>query len=127
MGTTHRHSGCNTTSNLINHVTQCNAKHDIRPQQQVMSAFASGLTYTRERLRTLTVRWVAGRRRPMSIVDDPEFLDIIKLLHPQAAVPSRITVGRDIKMMYTMTKANVRNIIQVSNHNSNGYHTNRNC
>jgi hypothetical protein len=84
-----------------------------------MAAFASGSTYTRERLRTAFVRWVTGRRRPMSIINDPEFLQVVKMLNPQAVVPSRITLGRDIKTMFSMTRTNVKDILQVSNNDAN--------
>jgi len=50
----------------------------------------------------------------MSIVSDPEFLDIIKMLNPQAEVPSRNTVTQDIKTMYSMAKANLKIILRVS-------------
>jgi hypothetical protein len=79
-----------------------------------MSAFTSGSTYTRKQLRMLTVRWVAGRCRPMSIVSDPEFLKIVRMLNPQAEVPSRNTVAQDIKAIYLMANANLKNILQVS-------------
>jgi hypothetical protein len=50
----------------------------------------------------------------MFIVGDPEFLDIIKMLNPQAVTPSRNTDTQDIKTMYSMTKANMKNMLQAS-------------
>jgi len=50
----------------------------------------------------------------MAIVSDTNFLDIIRMLNPQAVVPSRNTVTSDIKTMFAMTKANLRDILRVS-------------
>lgn len=101
-------------SNLVKHVKICSASGDIRPQQQLMSTFASGSTYTCKRMCTLLLRWVTSRHWPMFIVGDPEFLDIIKMLNPQAVTPSRNTDTQDIKTMYSMTKANMKNMLQAS-------------
>jgi hypothetical protein len=65
-------------------------------------------------MRTLLLRWVTSCRWPMFIVGDPEFLDIIQMLNPQAVTPSRNTVTQDIKTMYSMTKTNLKNILQAS-------------
>jgi hypothetical protein len=79
-----------------------------------MNAFASGSTYKHERLRTLIVRWVTGCRRPISVVVDPDFLDIVKMLNPHALIPSRNTVTRDIKIMYSLAKVKLKDVLQVS-------------
>ncbi|KAH9172048.1 hypothetical protein EDB89DRAFT_2070200 [Lactarius sanguifluus] len=110
--TVSRHCGSNTTSNLVKHVKLCNTKDGIWPQQQLLANFASGSTYRRERLRTLILRWVTGCHRPMAIVGDTNFLNIIKMLNPQAVVPSRNTVTSDIKTMFSMTKANLTDILR---------------
>src|SRR6266702_3831832 len=113
--TVSRHSGSNTTSNLVKHMKMCSPRDNVQPQrQQLMNAFASGSMYKCERLCTLAVCWVTSCRRPMSIVSDPEFLDIIKMLNPQAEVPSRNNVTQDIKTMYSMAKANLKIILRVS-------------
>ncbi|KAH9003276.1 hypothetical protein EDB86DRAFT_3073068 [Lactarius hatsudake] len=47
----------------------------------------------------------------MAIVSDTNFLDIIKMLNPQAVVPSRNAVTSDIKTMFSMTKVNLTDIL----------------
>jgi hypothetical protein len=108
-----RHRGSNFTSNLNKHADRCTLSHDARPQQQMMDAFSSGSTYTREKLQTLLVRWIMGCCRPMSIVRDSEFLAIIKMLNLRAGIPSWNTVTTDIKTMYSLTKAQLKGRLQV--------------
>ncbi|KAH9009543.1 hypothetical protein EDB84DRAFT_1571153 [Lactarius hengduanensis] len=84
-----RHSGSKTTSNLVKHAKICNVGDDVR-SQQLMS--------------------VAVGRCPSSAT--PEFLAIVKLLNPQAVVPSRNTVTQDIKIMYSLAKVNLKSILQ---------------
>jgi hypothetical protein len=73
-----------------------------------MNTFASGSTYKRKKMQTLLLRWVTTRRRPMSIVGDPELLNIVHMLNPLAMLPSRNTVTKDIKTIFLMTKAKLR-------------------
>ncbi|KAH9006666.1 hypothetical protein EDB84DRAFT_1573015 [Lactarius hengduanensis] len=103
-----RHSGSKTTSNLVKHAKICNVGDDVR-SQQLMSGFSSG---SNEKLRTLALCWVASCHRLMSIVGDSEFPAIVKLLNPQAVVPSQNTVTQDIKIMYSLAKVNLKSILQ---------------
>ncbi|KAJ7030910.1 hypothetical protein C8F04DRAFT_897814, partial [Mycena alexandri] len=93
-----------TTSNLLNHQRDCSPKSDLRPQQGLMRSFASGSTYKREKLRTLTALWVTHRRRPFRIVQDPEFREIIHLLNPLAHSHSATTQARDIQHLYKLSQ-----------------------
>ncbi|KAH9008006.1 hypothetical protein EDB84DRAFT_1599293 [Lactarius hengduanensis] len=96
-----------------NYVFKCKMWEETTVRsQQLMSGFSSGSKYKHEKLHTLALRWVASCRRPMSIVGDSEFLTIIKLLNPQAVVPSRNTVTQDIKIMYSLAKVNLKSILQ---------------
>ena len=108
-----RHAGSNTTSNLVKHERLCCPRENIQLQQDMMNSFASGSTYRREKLWTFIVRWVTGCRQPMSIVGDSNFRGLIKMLNPQAIVPSQNTVTQDIKTMYSLTKVNLATILQV--------------
>lgn len=78
-----------------------------------MNTFASGSTYKHEKLRTVVVCWVAGRRRLMAIIGDPEFLNIVKMLNPRAELPSQNTITRDIKTIYLMTRVSLRGSLKV--------------
>jgi hypothetical protein len=78
-----------------------------------MNTFASGSTYKCEKLRTLLVCWVTMRRRPMSIVRDPKLLDIVNMLNPLAVLPSQNTITNNIKIIFSMTKAKLRDSLKV--------------
>ncbi|KAJ7911759.1 hypothetical protein B0H13DRAFT_1614225, partial [Mycena leptocephala] len=98
----------NTTSNLLNHTRDCAHKPDLLSQQGMMHSFASGSTYKREKLRTLTTLWVTRRRRPFKIVEDPEFREIIHLLNPSAHTHSAVTQARDVKHLYKLSRNKTR-------------------
>ncbi|KAJ7823332.1 hypothetical protein B0H14DRAFT_2370221, partial [Mycena olivaceomarginata] len=98
----------NTTSNLLNHARDCAPKPDLLSQQGMMCSFASGSTYKREKLRTLTTLWVARRRRPFKIVEDPEFREIIHLLNPSAHKHSAGTQARDVRRLYKLSRNKTR-------------------
>ena len=48
------------------------------------------------------------RHQPMSIIGDPKLLDIVHMLNPLAVLPLRNTVTKDIKTIFSMTKAKLR-------------------
>jgi hypothetical protein len=81
---------------------------DIQGQQQLMNTFTSGSTYKREKMQTLLLHWVMMHCRPMSIIGDPELLDIVHMLNPLAMLPLWNTVTEDIKIIFLMTKAKLR-------------------
>ena len=86
---------------------------DIQGQQQLMNTFTSGSTYKCKKMRTLLLRWVTTRRRPMSIVGNPKLLNIVHMLNPLAMLPLQNTVTKDIKTIFLMTKAQLRVSLKV--------------
>ena len=80
----------------------------------MISAYASGATYSPARLRFLVAMWCARRHRPFAIADDPEFHDIAHMLYSKVKIPSRWTVGRDVQTIFESTKVRVREHLQVS-------------
>lgn len=110
-----RNSGVSSTGNLNNHVKACSLKDDLRSQQDLMdSTFARGSTYTWEKARTLIMLWIACRRRPYSIVEDPELLELIKMLHTRAEIPCCMTVSNDIRTLYQLSVTRIREQLKVS-------------
>jgi hypothetical protein len=53
------------------------------------------------------------RRQPMSIVHDPKLLDIVNMLNPLAMLPSQNTITNNIKIIFSMTKAKLRDSLKV--------------
>ena len=57
--------------------------------------------------------WVSNRHRPFSIVEDTELLEIFKDLNPTCETPSRHTVSRDVKEIFSLTRGEVGTMLQV--------------
>ena len=52
--------------------------------------------------RTLACKWIVKNTRPLSIVEDEAFQDMIELADPKLTVPCSSTVTREIKKMYNL-------------------------
>lgn len=57
--------------------------------------------------------WVARRHQPFAIVEDDELVDIFTDLNNRVEVPSRFTVSRDVKEIFTMSRLKVSDILKV--------------
>ena len=57
--------------------------------------------------------WVACRHRPFAIVDNDELVDIFMDLNNKVQVPSSITVSRDVKEIFGMSRKRVADILKV--------------
>jgi hypothetical protein len=90
------------TSNLVSHVESCNPQAE--PGQAVISQYASIGNWNEGRFRYLVAMLCARRGRPFSIVEDPEFREIIAMLNDKAAVHSHQTVARDLGDIYSITR-----------------------
>ena len=64
-----------------------------------MVSFAAGSTYSEARFRYGLVVWITRRHRPFSIVEDPEFRALMRMLYGRVEIPSRVTVGRDMQLI----------------------------
>ncbi|KAJ7899244.1 hypothetical protein B0H14DRAFT_2556810 [Mycena olivaceomarginata] len=60
----------------------------------------SDRTLTEAELRAHIVRWVAESHRPLTIVEDREFMQILGAGRPEYRIPRRRTVGRDLHAAY---------------------------
>ena len=88
---------------MLRHVTECDAEHGV-PEKQLIKNFAQGVTYSYARARAIIALWVARRYRPCSIIEDPEFQELLCMLYPRVEIPSRMTVSRDIKAILDYAK-----------------------
>jgi hypothetical protein len=102
-----------STSNLGAHVAACAGTR--AEDQKDIKAFAQGSTYQKELLRVYVGLWAASSYRPFSIVEDPYFVRIVQMFHPDAAqgLPSDTTISRDVKEYYTIGKENVKQYLKV--------------
>ena len=100
-----------STGNLQRHVKQCEPTDD--PEVQLIEQYASGATYSYHRLRFLLAMWSARRHRPFSVVEDPEFCVIVKMLYSRAEIPSRVTVSRDVSDIFNESKKRVIAMLKV--------------
>ncbi|PIL35261.1 hypothetical protein GSI_01986 [Ganoderma sinense ZZ0214-1] len=88
-----------STSNLIRHIRACSSSSGTASEAQALTAFAAGSTYTESKFRYHLVMWVTTRHRPFSIVEDPEFRALLRMLYGRVDIPSRITVTRDMHLI----------------------------
>jgi hypothetical protein len=54
---------------------------------------------------------------PFTVVEECEFINLLKLLLPSVKIPSADTVRRDLTQNFNQTKKNVKKQLQVSNFN----------
>jgi hypothetical protein len=69
-----------------------------------MESFAMGSTYNPTKHRVKIALWIAARRRPFNISQDPELLDIFHDLNSSCVTPNRVMVSRDIKEIHGRTR-----------------------
>jgi len=60
------------------------------------------------------VRWVSESLRPFSIVEDRGFQCLMKTGRPVYYIPSRWTVSRDVRLVFSCTHTRVATMLQVS-------------
>jgi hypothetical protein len=87
-----------------------------------MATFATGSKYNAATHRMKIALWIARRKRPFSIVQDPELLDIFHDLNPNCVSPSRYTVSRDIQEILVLSRTKVGEILRVSLSFSDHHH-----
>ncbi|KAI1787810.1 hypothetical protein LXA43DRAFT_895699 [Ganoderma leucocontextum] len=82
-------------SNLLHHVHTCDLPEI--PEVEAITAFTSGAMYSRAKFQYLFTLWCAHRHCPFSVVEDPEFWQIVQMLYACAETPSRISILYDIQ------------------------------
>ena len=60
------------------------------------------------------VCWVAESLRPYSIVEDRGFQSLMKTGHPKYYIPSRVTVSRDVHLIFACTRNWIAQMLSVS-------------
>lgn len=96
-----------STSNLVNHTKTCS------PGVNAIKKFTKGGDYNAGRFRFYLALWVTVRNRPYLAVTDDELLAAFQTLQPNVTVPSADTVGRDVKLLYELTKPAVKAMLKV--------------
>lgn len=59
------------------------------------------------------VKWVAEKRRPFAIVEDPQFIFLMKTGRPGYRLPSAATVARDVKHVFVEMRQRMSNMLKV--------------
>ena len=101
----------NSTSNLNKHIRNC--RGDAAIGNQTITAFAAGCTYRREAFRALLVKWIAGCRRPFRIVEDEPLRQAFKMLYSRVEIPRAITVTRDVRLYFRLSRQKIRAQLKV--------------
>lgn len=100
------------TSNLARHVSICEPK--ITASTQLITAFARGATYTKAKFRYTLAMWIARCHRPYRIVEDEEFIELLRMLLSTVGIPSANTLSNDVKEIFLMARKNVAKQLRVS-------------
>jgi hypothetical protein len=105
-----------STSNLVWHANkECPSLNENEKNNQLMVAqFARGSTYTPEKLRLAFVKWFAVKGRPMAIIEDEPLREILAMLHVGVDIKSADTASRDIKDVFRISQAFVKEKLSVS-------------
>lgn len=101
-----------STSNLLRHVDKCSP--GAATGTSTITAFAHGSTYSYPKFRMKLALWVSRRHRPFAIVEDPELVDIFMDLNNKVEVPSHVTISRDVKEIFYISRKNLAVILQAS-------------
>ncbi|KAI1784378.1 hypothetical protein LXA43DRAFT_875347, partial [Ganoderma leucocontextum] len=80
---------------------------------EMITAYAQGATYSYARVRYLLAMWIARRHCPFTIVEDPEFKELLRMLYVRVEIPSRVTVSCDLKDIFQDSRAWVKGKLQV--------------
>jgi hypothetical protein len=59
------------------------------------------------------VKWVAENRQPFVIVEDPQFILLMKNGHPGYCLPSAATVARDVKHVFIEMRQQISKALKV--------------
>lgn len=101
-----------STGNLNRHVGACVPTRTA--ETDVITAYTAGTEYSYARMRFLTAMWCARRHRPYIAVEDPEFIQMLKMLYGRVEIPTRMTVSRDVRLILTDSMARVVMMFKVS-------------
>jgi hypothetical protein len=88
-----------STSNLLRHIEGCRVPCPILAGSPHSPNFNVG------HFRYLVAAWSARHARPLSIIEDEEFCDILTMLNSAVRIHSRQTVSRDISEMYHRSRS----------------------
>ncbi|KAJ7800236.1 hypothetical protein B0H14DRAFT_2306543, partial [Mycena olivaceomarginata] len=120
-----------STSNLKKHAIKCWGKdvvngrlNNVDPKQRdsnIFAAFsradqrpkrAAHRVHTEAELRAHLVRWVAESNRPIRIVEDREFREILAAGRPELNIHGRHTLARDLSAAYERCRAHVQSLLE---------------
>ena len=100
------------TTNLIRHADACSGKK--APDDQTITKFAQGSTYSTSTFRFLITCWVTECHRPFKIIEDPPLQEMLKMLYGKVEIPSDTTVSCNVTEVHGISKGHVAKRLQVS-------------
>jgi hypothetical protein len=59
------------------------------------------------------MKWVAEKRQPFAIIEDPQFLFLMKTRHPGYHLPLAVTVARDMKHIFVEMHQHISKLLKV--------------
>ena len=82
-------------------------------ETQSIATFAAGSTYTEAKFCYHLVMWITTCHRPFSIVEDPEFRALLRMLYGRVEIPSHVTVTRDMHLILRDAKGHLTAVLRV--------------
>lgn len=101
-----------STTNLKRHVEACDPGDTA--EADMITTYASGVTYTPARFRYLLALWCARRHRPFLLIEDEELCEIFRMLYAKVDIPSRFTISRDVRLLHVDSRVRVIAFFKVS-------------
>ena len=99
-----RHSD-ESTGNMNCHIAKCGGANI--PENQKITAFIQGPTYSKAELRYLLTMWTSQCHRPFSIIEDSPLQEILRMLYAKVEIPSAKTLSKDVYDVFVMAQNNV--------------------
>ena len=101
-----------TTSNLTNHVNNCEGK--LAPRAQQITTFTHSGPYNKGAFRYWTAMWTSLCGRPFAIIKDKPLHRMFEVLNASVEPVSAQTVSRDVQEAYDMSFPLVKKYFEVS-------------
>ncbi|KAI1793589.1 hypothetical protein LXA43DRAFT_1059924 [Ganoderma leucocontextum] len=106
------HFVCDRSPSKHNHhVGKC--KPAKTGNTELIFKYAQGANYSYTRVYFLLAMWITHHHHPFTIVEDPEFQELLRMLYGRVKISSRVMVSRDLKEIIEDSHEKVKEKLQV--------------
>lgn len=105
-----------STGNLNWHIQVCTPVASAESQK--ITKYAQGVNYSYTQLCFLLTMWIVRCHHPFTMVEDPEFQEILKMLYMHMDIPLCVTILCNLKDIFNDSHMRVKDKLQVHNQHS---------